>query len=230
MEYFPHDHARSRAYRWGEDGIAGVQPTTINTYAFLAGVVERTQNPVLKERLFGLTNSEGNHGEDVKELYYYLDATPSHSYLKMLYKYPQAEFPYARLVGENRGGVARMNQSLNLLDTGLFDEDRYFRCLRRIRRAAPEDILMLVTVYNVAGRKRQKFPCCLATFFRNRWSWNVDLLPKPKFCCPERRCRVENEEFQSYRFDGGGQPMLLFCDNLKQMSAVFFGRTERKGF
>src|SRR5262245_2514362 len=117
---FPHDHARSRAYRWGEDGIAGVSDDEQRLCLALA--LWNGRDPILKERLFGLTNSEGNHGEDVKELYYYLDATPSHSYLKMLYKYPQGEFPYARLVEENRRR-GKGEPEFELLHTGLFDDD-----------------------------------------------------------------------------------------------------------
>jgi len=121
-EYFPHDHARSRAYRWGEDGIAGLSDDQQRLCLSLA--LWNGKDPILKERLFGLTNSEGNHGEDVKELYYYLDATPTHSYLKMLYKYPQAAFPYADLVNENRrrgiGGA-----EYELIDSGVFDADRW---------------------------------------------------------------------------------------------------------
>src|SRR4030081_2870170 len=122
-EYFPHDHARSRAYRWGEDGIAGFSDE--HQRLCLALALWNGNDPILKERLFGLTNSEGNHGEDVKELYYYLDATPTHSYLKMLYKYPQAEFPYDRLVEENRRRT-RLDPEFEPLDTGVFDDNRYF--------------------------------------------------------------------------------------------------------
>src|SRR5580700_569705 len=122
-EYFPHDHARSRAYRWGEDGIAGFSDDQQRLCLGLA--LWNTRDPILKERLFGLTNGEGNHGEDVKEHYYYLDATPTHSYLKMLYKYPQREFPYARLVAENSSrGIGQ--PEYELLDTGAFDDERYF--------------------------------------------------------------------------------------------------------
>jgi 6-phosphogluconate dehydrogenase-like protein len=124
-DYLPHDHARSRAYRWGEDGIAGFSDD--HQHLCLSLALWNGQDPILKERLFGLTNSEGNHGEDVKELYYYLDATPSHSYLKMLYKYPQREFPYAQLVEENGRRKGDGSQpELELLDTGIFDDDRYF--------------------------------------------------------------------------------------------------------
>src|SRR6266478_6578944 len=124
-EYVPHDHARSRAYRWGEDGLAGISDDQQRLCLSLA--LWNGRDPILKERLFGLTNGEGNHGEDVKELYYYLDATPTHSYMKMLYKYPQAAFPYADLLGENRRrGIGA--PEYELLDAGLrvFDDDRYF--------------------------------------------------------------------------------------------------------
>src|SRR5713226_3720343 len=121
--YLPHDHARSRAYRWGEDGLAGF--SDYHQQLCLALALWNGKDPLLKERLFGLTNPEGNHGEDVKEIYYYLDATPSHSYLKMLYKYPQAEFPYARLLEENRRRD-RSQLEFELIDTGIFDGERYF--------------------------------------------------------------------------------------------------------
>src|SRR5277367_5226964 len=136
-DYFPHDHARSRAYRWGEDGIGGISDDKQNLCLSLA--LWNGRDAILKERLFGLTNAEGNHGEDVKELYYYLDATPTHSYLKMLYKYPQREFPYAQLVEENhRRGKDQLE--FELLDTGIFDDDRYFDVFVEYAKVAPEDI------------------------------------------------------------------------------------------
>src|ERR1700735_2020032 len=144
-EYLPHDHARSRAYRWGEDGIAGFSDDWQNLCLSLA--LWNGKDPLLKERLFGLDNDEGNHGEDVKEVYYYLDALPTHSYLKMLYKYPQGEFPYAHLVDENRRRGADQPE-FELLDTGIFDEDRYFDAFVEYAKAGPEDILILITVHN----------------------------------------------------------------------------------
>src|SRR5215813_8320776 len=143
--YFPHDHARSRAYRWGEDGLAGFCDD--KQYLCLALALWNEHDPILKERLFGLTNAEGNHGEDVKELYYYLDATPTASYLKMLYKYPQRAFPYAELVEENRRRH-RKQPEYELLDTGIFDDDRYFDVFVEYAKAGPEDVLMRVTVHN----------------------------------------------------------------------------------
>src|SRR6516225_7000483 len=144
-ESFTHDQARSRAYRWGEDGLAGVSDDEQRLCLALA--LWNGRDPILKERLFGLANGEGNHGEDVKEVYYYLDATPTHSYLKMLYKYPQGEFPYAKLVEENRRRGKELPE-YELLDTGIFDDDRYFDVFVEHAKAGPEDLLMQVTVYN----------------------------------------------------------------------------------
>ncbi len=141
-DYFSHDQARSRAYRWGEDGLAGFSDDKQRLCLGLA--LWNGQDPILKERLFGLTNSEGNHGEDVKELYYYLDATPSHSYLKMLYKYPQRAFPYAELVEENRRR-GKDQPEYELLDTGIFDDDRYFDVFVEYAKADVDDILMRVS-------------------------------------------------------------------------------------
>src|ERR1700761_8856673 len=148
-DYFPFDHARSRAYRWGEDGIAGFTDDRLRWCLSLA--LWNGRDPFLKERLFGLTNAQGNHGEDVKELYYFLDGTPTHSYMRMLYKYPQKAFPYADLITENaRRGLN--DPEYELLDTGIFDEDRYFDVTVEYAKASPEDILMRITVENRADR------------------------------------------------------------------------------
>ena len=136
--YLPHDHARSRAYRWGEDGLAGISDEQQRLCFALA--LWNEKDPILKERLFGLTNGEGNHGEDVKEYYYYLDATPDHSYLKMLYKYPQAAFPYSQLVLQNQSRGLQDNE-FELIDTGVFDENRYWDVFVEYFKAAPDDIL-----------------------------------------------------------------------------------------
>jgi hypothetical protein len=166
-DYLPHDHARSRAYRWGEDGIAGLSDD--HQHLCLALALWNGRDPILKERMFGLTNREGNHGEDVKELYYFLDATPTHSYLRMLYKYPQAEFPYARLVEENRRrGPA--DPEFELLDTGVFDEDRYFDVFVEYAKAGPDDILMRIRVEN-RGPESSPIHVIPQAWFRNVWSW-----------------------------------------------------------
>ena len=144
-EYVPHDHARSRAYRWGEDGIAGFGDDELRWCLSLALWNER--DPILKERLFGLTNSEGNHGEDVKELYYYGDGVPSHAYMRMLYKYPQQAFPYDQLVQENRRRGAS-DPEFELVDTGVFDGRQYFDVTVEYAKDAPDDILMRIEIVN----------------------------------------------------------------------------------
>ena len=143
--YFPHDQACSRTYRWGEDGLAGICDD--HQHLCFALALWNGQDQILKERLFGLTNSEGNHGEDVKEYYFYLDSTPTHSYMKYLYKYPQAAYPYANLVETNRRR-GRQDFEYELIDTGVFDEDRYFDVFVQYAKAFPEDILIQITVYN----------------------------------------------------------------------------------
>src|SRR5689334_19870040 len=144
-EYFPHDHARSRAYRWGEDGLLGICDRQARLCFALA--LWNENDPILKERLFGLTGPEGNHGEDVKELYYYVDGTPTSSYLKTLYKYPQAAYPYAELVRENRSR-GRHVPEYELVDTGVFDGDRYFDVLVEYAKASPDDVLIRITIAN----------------------------------------------------------------------------------
>src|ERR1700736_5647504 len=140
--YFPHDHARSRAYRWGEDGLLGICDRECRLCFALA--LWNEKDSILKERLFGLTNHEGNHSEDVKECYFYLDSTPTHSYLKALYKYPQAEFPYGRLLEENRRR-GRQEPEFELIETGIFDDHRYFDIQVEYAKARPNDILVRIT-------------------------------------------------------------------------------------
>src|SRR5213596_4096431 len=144
-EYFPHDHARSRAYRWGEDGLLGLCDREGRLCFALA--LWNGRDPILKERLFGLTNSEGNHGEDVKECYYYLDATPTHSYLKALYKYPQQQFPYTQLVEENRRR-GKGDPEFELVDTGVFEGNRYFDVVTEYAKHSPSDTFIRITIHN----------------------------------------------------------------------------------
>src|SRR5436853_4386143 len=166
-EYFPHDHARSRAYRWGEDGLLGVTDRECRLWFGLA--LWNGKDPILKERLFGLTNAEGNHGEDVKECYFYLDATPTHSYSKALYKYPQAEFPYAHLVEENRRR-GRAAPEFELVDTGVFDGDRYFDVTVEYAKASPDDILARFTIEN-RGPDAALIHLLPQIWLSNTWSW-----------------------------------------------------------
>ena len=172
--YFPHDQARSRAYRWGEDGIAGICDERQRLCLALA--LWNGADPILKERMFGLTNSQGNHGEDVKEYWFYVDSTPTHSYMKCLYKYPQAAFPYNDLV-ETNGRRGKLDMEYELLDTGVFDEDRYFDVVVEYAKAAPDDMLMLVTAHN-RGPDEATLHVLPTLWFRNTWSWGDDT-PKP---------------------------------------------------
>jgi len=165
--YFPHDHARSRAYRWGEDGLAGFSDD--RQLICLSLGLWNGQDPILKERLFGLTNSEGNHGEDVKELYYYLDGVPSHAYMKMLYKYPQGCFPYERLVAENAARGLDLPE-FELSDTGIFAENRYFDVTVEYAKAGPDDVLMRITATN-HGPDPAPLHVLPQVWFRNTWSW-----------------------------------------------------------
>ncbi len=166
-DYFPHDHARSRAYRWNEDGLAGICDRHQKICFSVA--LWNGNDPIIKERLFGLTGPEGNHGEDVKELYYYLDSTPTHSYMKYLYKYPQAAFPYQHLIEENRNR-GRDQGEFELIDTGVFDENRYFDVFIEYAKADLEDMLIKVTVAN-RGPEDAAINVLPTVWLRNRWTW-----------------------------------------------------------
>ena len=205
---FSHDDARSRAYRWGEDGIAGLSDDQQQLCIALA--LWNGRDPILKERLFGLTNAEGNHGEDVKELYYFLDATPTHSYLRMLYKYPQAEFPYARLIDENRRrGIGA--PEYELLDTGVFQGDRYFDVFVEYAKAGPEDVLMRVTAVN-RGPEAAPLHILPQLWFRNVWSWGKG--PRPEMRrSGDAEVVAEHAVLGEYRLYADGSPALLFTEN-----------------
>jgi len=207
-DYFPHDHARSRAYRWGEDGLMGFSDDQQRLCLSLA--LWNTHDPILKERLFGLTNGEGNHGEDVKELYYYLDATPTHSYLKTLYKYPQHEFPYGDLVQENRRRGIHAPE-YELIDTGAFADDRYFDVFVEYAQAAPEDILMRVTIHN-RGPEAAELHALPQLGFRNTWSWKPGQ-PRPGFQLHGEHVLAEHAELGTYRCYADGNPEWLFTEN-----------------
>ena len=172
--YFTHDQARSRAYHWGEDGLAGFSDD--HQRLCFAIALWNGKDPILKERLFGLTNSEGNHGEDVKEYYYYLDSTPTHSYMKYLYKYPQTAYPYSDLVETNRRR-GRNDPEYELLDTGIFNEDRYFDVFVEYAKAAPTDILIQISVAN-RGPEAAPLHVLPTLWFRNTWTWWPEQ-PKP---------------------------------------------------
>src|SRR5213080_3824813 len=170
-EYFPHDHARSRAYRWNEDGLAGVCDR--HQFVCLGLALWNGADPILKERMFGLTGNEGNHGEDVKECYFYLDNVPSHAYMKHLYKYPQRAFPYADLVEENRRRT-RQDPEYELLDTGIFEDDRYFDVVVEYAKADATDILIRITATNRSGYAAP-LHVLPTLWFKNDWTWTGDV-------------------------------------------------------
>src|SRR3954468_18386347 len=165
--FFTHDQARSRAYRWGEDGLAGISDD--KQRLCFAVALWNGRDPILKGRLFGLTNSEGNHGEDVKEYYFYLENTPTHSYMQYLYKYPQAAFPYQDLVATNRQRN-RGELEYELLDTGIFNDDRYFDVFVEYAKETPDDLLIKITVAN-RGPEPASLHVLPTLWFRNTWSW-----------------------------------------------------------
>ena len=210
--YFTHDHARSRAYRWGEDGLAGISDDKQRLCFALA--LWNGHDPILKERLFGLTNSEANHGEDVKEYYFYLDSTPTHSYMKYLYKYPQREYPYRDLVETNRRR-SREEFEYELLDTGIFNEDRYFDVFVEYAKENPEDILVRITVHN-RGPEAARLRVLPTLWFRNTWTWawSDDDHRKPEL--REARpgaIRATHHEIGDYWLYCDRFPELLFTEN-----------------
>lgn len=212
---FPHDHARSRAYRWGEDGLGGICDEKQRLCFALA--LWNGRDPILKERAFGLTNGEGNHGEDVKEYYFHLDSTPGHTYLKYLYKYPQAAFPYLDLVTTNRNR-GRHEFEYELLDTGVFDDDRYFDVTVEYAKAAPDDILIRITAEN-RGPDEAPLHLLPTLWFRNTWSWqHGGGAEKPRLAVVRSPAgtsavRAEHPALGSYDLRCGGQPRLLFTEN-----------------
>jgi hypothetical protein len=208
-DYFSHDQSRSRAYRWGEDGIAGISDEKQRLCFALALWNER--DPILKERLFGLTNSEGNHGEDVKEYYFYLDSTPAHSYMKYLYKYSQEEYPYSDLVETNRRR-SREEFEYELLDTGVFDEDRYFDVFVEYAKEEPEDILIRVTVHN-RGPEAARLRLLPTLWFRNTWSWGGKSRKPSLFEELPGIIQASHSELGERRLYCEGNPELLFTEN-----------------
>lgn len=225
-DYFPHDHARSRAYRWGEDGLLGICDRRARLCFALA--LWNGKDPILKERLFGLAGPEGNHGEDVKEWYFYLDSTPTHSYLKALYKYPQAEFPYRRLVEENRRH-GKGDREFELTDTGIFDDHRYWDVSTEYAKSSPEDILIRLTIIN-RGPDQASLHLLPTLWFRNTWSWGRsgdEYGPKPHLSkIDETTLLAEHHRLGRFRFSvepvaGESIPPFLFTENETNMMRLF---------
>jgi hypothetical protein len=227
-EYFPHDHARSRAYRWNEDGLAGISDK--HQHLCFALALWNGKDPILKERLFGLTGGEGNHGEDVKEYYFYLDSTPTHSYMKMLYKYPQAAFPYADLVETNRRR-GKADPEYELIDTGIFAENRYFDVFVEYAKAEPEDILIRISATN-RGPDSAELHLLPTIWFRNNWSWGYNhpeeggsrpalRRPNPH---PDGQGSViiaNHPKLGRYTLACDGAPELLFTENETNIARLY---------
>ncbi len=221
-DYLPHDHARSRAYRWGEDGIGGICDR--HQRICLAVSLWNGRDPILKERLFGLNGQEGNHGEDVKEYYFYLDSTPTHSYMQFLYKYPQAEFPYTQLLEENRKR-GRALPEFELWDTGVFSENRYFDVFVEYAKASSEDVLMRITAWN---RGPETAPLWLlpTLWFRNRWSWGRDP-DRPRVALAQESTPgavildVEEKMYGQRWLAVEGAPQVLFTENETNFKRLF---------
>jgi hypothetical protein len=224
-DYFPHDHARSRAYRWGEDGLLGICDRQGRLCFALALWNER--DPILKERLFGLTGPEGNHGEDVKEAYFYLESTPTHSYMRALYKYPQRQFPYEWLVRENRSR-GKSDPEFELADTGVFDDGRYFDVFAEYAKAGPEDIAIRITVAN-RGPDQATIHLLPTLWFRNTWSWGREgegYTDKPRLCRSDAAIVAEHPvlgeyELRAEELDQPGGPALLFTENETNAARLF---------
>ena len=219
--HFPHDHARSRVYRWGEDGLLGIcdrQGRLCFSIALWNG-----RDPILKERLFGVTGPEGNHGEDVKEEYFYLDSTPTHSYLKALYKYPQAEFPYEQLLAENRRR-GRGDREFDLADSGIFEGGRYFDVVVEYAKASPNDILVRITVTN-RGPEAASLDLLPTLWFRNTWGWGRDgegYWTKPTMKrASKTSVLTDHESLGLFRFDVETAAELLFTDNETNAARLF---------
>src|SRR5436190_15691568 len=235
-DYFTHDQARSRAYRWGEDGLAGISDDEQQLCFSLA--LWNGNDPIIKERLFGLANSEGNHGEDVKECYFYLDSTPTHSYMKYLYKYPQAAFPYDEIVATNRRR-SRVEMEYELINTGVFDRNRYFDVFVEYAKQSPDDILIQISIHN-RGPDPAEIHVLPTLWFRNRWSWGKDN-PRPTLQVFQSRDRegavvhaTETDLGEYYLHCDGtlphgrgsekGKPALLFTENETNAKRLFGGQ------
>jgi Glycosyl hydrolase family 63 C-terminal domain len=216
-DYFTHDQARSRAYRWGEDGLAGYSDD--KQQLCFAVALWNGRDPILKERMFGLTNSESNHGEDVKEYYFYVDSTPTHSYMKYLYKYPQAEYPYRDLVETNKRR-SREEMEYELLDTGIFDEDRYFDVFVEYGKADPEDTLIKISVHN-RGPEAAHIHVLPTLWYRNTWTWEEGE-PKPALSQVEAgKIQTSHPKFGGYTLQCDGEPELLFTENESNASHLW---------
>ncbi len=216
-EYFPFEHAHLRAYRWGEDGIAGICDN--HQRLCFAPVFWNGRDPILKERFYGLSGNQGNHGEDVKEIYYYLDCTPTHSYMKCLYKYPQAEFPYAQLYGENRRRT-RMDSEFELIDTGALNGDRYFDIEIEYAKASIDDLLIRITVTN-RGPDHATLHLLPSLWFRNTWSWKLNAVRPSIKRSGDATIDINEASLGSYQFTLDSPRPMLFTENESNARALW---------
>lgn len=224
-EFVSHDAARSKAFRWGEEGIAGISDD--QQMLCLALALWNGKDPILKERYFGLAGKEGNHGEDVKEYYYYLDNTPTHSYMKMLYKYPQSEFPYSRLVEENKNR-SKTEPEYELMDTGIFDSDEYFDIFIEYAKADEEDLLIKITAINRA-KVDAGINLIPQLWFRNTWAWGYEHYRPRLESIFENIINAEHKSLGNYSLYCDGNPELLFCDNETNVKRLY-GVEESPGY
>ncbi len=208
-QYITHDMARSKAYRWGEEGIAGICDK--QQLLCFALALWNKKDPIIKERYFGVTNPEGNHGEDVKELYYYLDSTPTHSYMKMLYKYPQQQFPYSWLLEENRKRN-RLEGEFELIDTGIFNDDKYFDVFVEYAKAGADDILIKISVHN-RGSEDAPISVMPTIWFRNTWAWGYDDYKPLMNASPNGAISIDHKKLGTLKLHLDKKASLLFCDN-----------------
>lgn len=208
-EFVSHDAARSKTYRWGEEGIAGISDEQ-QLLCFAVSLWNK-KDPILKERYFGLTGNEGNHGEDVKEYYYYLDNTPTHSYMKMLYKYPQHEFPYAWLVEENKKR-SKHDPEFELIDTGILNDDNYFDVFVEYAKNSPDDLLIKITVHN-RGKEDASLNVLPTVWFRNTWSWGYDDYKPAMSSSDKGRISINHKTLGNYFLYADKNPEFLFCNN-----------------
>jgi hypothetical protein len=220
-EYISHDAARSKAYRWGEEGIGGVSDDC--QLLNLAVAFWNKKDPILKERMFGLTGNEGNHAEDCKEHYYYLDSTPTHSYMKMLYKYPHQTFPYNAIVDENRKR-GKLDSEFELLDTGVFNEDRYFDAFIEYAKVGTDDMLMKITLHN-RGPEQASLHVLPHVWFRNTWSWGYDDYKPEMQLKEDGYITINHRDLGDYYFSAEGNATTLFCENETNTQRLYNSHT-----
>lgn len=224
-EYSSHEMARSKAYRWGEEGIAGISDDK-QLLCFSIALWNK-KDPIIKERIFGLTGNEGNHGEDCKDLYYYLDSTPTHSYMKMLYKYPQQEFPYSWLVNENKNRN-KLQPEFELMDTGIFNDDHYFDVFTEYAKNAADDLLIKITIHN-RGTDDARINVLPTLWFRNTWSWGYDNYKPVLRADSVNSIKITHRDLGEMYLHCDGSPELLFCDNETNVHKLY-GAENPKGY